>query len=460
MPKSYFFPQVRFDATYTYLDKPQTASISNPFTPQVADVFSDGAAFFGIADQAGSSAALAALDHPNAPLGPGLPSFNDIKQTAASQLPTTSTTGLLGRNSIRTQLLAVQPLWTGGKILHRYEQSQLGAQAATTDLHKSHQATVFQVTRAYRGVQFAEEMLRINRDATGRFRAIEALVKSLLEFEDPYITTADLYRVASIRHFSECNEIKVLKARDLAYAALKQATGLDNACQFQIAENQLPSDQYDLDRDALLTQALVLRPEITKAHLGIENTNLEQKLARAEYCPDVSLFGRFTTIDDDRNFPNPNSSQRRLWATGVTFGVPLFTGGRRHAARHAADYDQARAVHALQLARDLITLEFEKTFLEFEEAAQQLEPAKNSYDAAANAAESYRLQFSGGLIRKEDMPDYLEDLVQTRLWLVRMHSDYSETLYRYNVGVAKLELVTSSDLSSLKKGKARVSFEE
>ncbi len=458
--KSYFFPQVRFDATYTYLDKPQTASITNIFSDPVTDVFSSGAAFFGIANQAGSSAALAALDNPNVPLGAGLPSFNQVKEAAASQLPQTSTTGLLGRNSLSTQLLAVQPIWTGGKILYRHQQSQLGIHAASADVEKSRQDTTFQVTQAYRGIQFAESVLRVNQDATGRFRAIEALVQSLLNAGDEYVTTAELHRVASVRLQSENQEIKIRSARQLAYAALKQAMGMDPAYELDIAEKELPQADYGLDREGLLSQALVMRPEIAKAHLGIENSHLEQKLARAEYSPDVSLFGRFTTIEDDENFPNPNDSQRRLWGTGVTVGVPLFTGGRRRAARHDAEFQQAKSMHTLQLATDLITLEVEKTFLEYQEASQQLATTKQALEAAEKAAESYRLQFSGGLIREEDMPDYFEDLVETRLLVVGTQVQNLETLYRMNIALAKLELVTSADLSLLKMGNAKVSTDQ
>ena len=443
--RSFFFPQVRFEARYTRLEKAQTASITNPFTDDVADVFTDGAAFFQIAKQAGSAAALNALDNPNTPLGPGLPSFNGTKQIALNQLPAESTTGLLGKNSVTTEFLLLQPLWTGGKIRYRYQQSKLGTRVASADLNKSEQTTAFHVTHAYWGVLFAQEMTNVVTDATGRFRAIESLIKALIDQGDEDITTADLYRAETIKLLSRGNEVQTEYASELAHAALNQAMGIEHMAEFVIEDSQLPTRERQHTLPVLLNEAMDWRPELTKAGLGIEVARLERKLTKAQYAPDVGFFGRFSTIDDDEDFPNPNDSQRRLWAAGIVVGVPLFTGGRRSAQRRDAEFQQAKARQIEQTARSLITLEVQKVFLEYQEMSKQLHLTKKTFDAAEKTVDGFRNQYLGGLIEDDDMPEYFEDLINSQILQTQARTKLYETRYKYNLSLARIRLVTASN---------------
>jgi outer membrane protein TolC len=151
--RSHFFPQVNFATRYTLLDEPRSVDVPSPLTGELADLVSDAGAFFGIARQAGSAAALGALDNPN------LPPFSTAKQAALGSLPGTIRADLLGENFLTTQLQLVQPLWTGGKIRYRTEQAKLGTHAAVADVAKAEQETVFNVTHAYLAIQLAHGLL-------------------------------------------------------------------------------------------------------------------------------------------------------------------------------------------------------------------------------------------------------------------------------------------------------------
>jgi hypothetical protein len=62
--KSYYFPQVEMNTALTQLNQHLYFRVPNPISGQLADVLSDAAAFFGIARQAGTAAALQALNYP------------------------------------------------------------------------------------------------------------------------------------------------------------------------------------------------------------------------------------------------------------------------------------------------------------------------------------------------------------------------------------------------------------
>ncbi|MBN2021242.1 MAG: TolC family protein [Pirellulales bacterium] len=355
--RSYYLPQIGFGARYAHLDQPRSVDFPSPFTGEVGDVFSDAAAYFGIARQAGSAAAAAALDNPN------VPPFSVVKQAALDALPDKFRVGLLGENSLSTELMMVQPLWTGGKIDGRYRQAQLGVRAASADVAKSKQQTAFDVTQAYLGVQLARELTLVMDDAVGQLSAIERLIRALLDQGDRYVTTVDLHRVQAIRYMAESERVGARQAAVLAHEALRQAMGMDAATEFDIADGRLVAHRRDVELPAILGEAMVQRPELAKARIGVQIADLERKLARADYFPDLSLFGRMATIDDDGGYLNPNDRQE--WSVGVNLGIPIFTGGRRGARQRQAQCDQARASYERKLAYQLVALEVQKAYLEY-----------------------------------------------------------------------------------------------
>lgn len=439
MAGSYFLPQLGFEARYAHIDEPRSVDFPNPFLEHedLREVFTDAAAFFGIARVAGSAAANFALDNPSNP------PFSTFKEAALDLMPDRFNVGLLGENSLTTEFLLLQPLWTGGKIRYRYQQAGLGIQAASADLAKSKQQTVFDVTRAYLGVQFARESIAVVENAIGQFRAIESLIKALLDEGDEHVTVVDLHRAGTIRLLAESEKVGLQRAADLAHEALRQAMGIEYTAEFDIADSRLIAHRRELELPAVLDEAMIRRPELAKARIGVQVAELERKLATANYLPDVALFGRFGTIDDDGGFVNPNDPEE--WAVGVTLGVPLYAGGRRSAQKRQAQFGQARARYLRQLARQLITLQVQKTYLEYLEMSERLRLAETAVDQAEGTIEGLRNQFLGDQIDDEAMPDYFEDLIMARVLHTLARMRYYDIVYRYDLSLARIRLVTASN---------------
>ena len=434
--ESYYLPQVGLTARYANLDEPRTVDLPTPFAGGVGDVFSDAAAYFGLARAYGTTFADAALNQPN------LPPFSVAKQQALDALPDRLSVGLLGENSLTTEFLAVQPIWTGGKITYRNQQAELGVQAASADLAKSRQQTVFDVTHAYLGAQLAGALTNTADAAIGHFLAIESLVTSLLEEGNEYITTVDLHRVRALRLLAEADRTGLVQARALAHAALHQAMGLDAGAEFEIAESSLSLQQESIELARVLDQAMLQRPEIAKTRIAMQIAELERKLARASYAPDLGAFGRLTTIDDDGGFANPND--REEWAVGVTLETPLYLGGRRMAKVREADWSQSQACYISRLVRSLIRLEVQKAYLEYVELTERIPLASAATTAAAGALDGYRNQFALGAIADADMPRYFEDLAEARVLYTQARTRYDDTVYRYNLCLARIRFVTAS----------------
>jgi outer membrane protein len=432
--RSYFLPQAGVATTFTQMDR-HLFAVSPGLSGGSLDVFTDAAAFFSIARLAGPAAANAALAHPNQP------PFSTAKTAALAVAPTTIQADLLGERFLNTEVLVTQPLYTGGKIRYRNQQAKLGIQAAEDDVVMTRQRIVFEVTRAYNGVLFAHELERIADEARGQFLATENLVESLLKEGNEYVTTADLRRVRSARLLAESQKVATRRAADHARAGLRAAMGLSQKEPLDIGTARLAYSKADLNRDKLLNEALDRRPEMAKAELGVQAAELERKLAKAEFSPEVGAFARMTTIHDNRDYPNP--TQPTQFAAGVQASLPLVAGGRRIAGRHKADSLYAAAVAARDLVRNQIELEVEDAYLDYEEMAERIPVGHKAMDSAAGAMKALRDEFQLGLDDK-DYPRHFDNRLSTRVLLSQAEAAYYQEVFDYNLALAKVRLATGA----------------
>jgi outer membrane protein TolC len=313
--KSFYMPQVIVQGRYSAIDEPRTVDINNIFSPQVASVFSDAAAYFQLARQAGTATADFALNNPQTPIFPNGPTFNGLAQQAAASLPTTINVGLLGENSIQSQVAGVQPLWTGGKIEAQVQRAQIGSRAANLDVVRTRQLTQYHVSQAYYSILLVLEQRRVVKDAEEHAKAVEQLVQSLLESGDEAVTSVDALRAATFRNLYFEQRVGFARLEERAYAALKLAMGFEQAVGVVIADRNLPYTAVSVSNEQVIAAALTNRPEVIQAQLGMNAAAWQHRAARAELLPDVVAFASLSTIYDDASFPNPNDNEE--WNAGV-----------------------------------------------------------------------------------------------------------------------------------------------
>jgi outer membrane protein TolC len=431
---SYMLPQAGVTTRFTQMDR--HLFVVNPgLSGPSLDVFTDAAAFFSIARQAGPAAANAAIANPNGPV------FSAAKQAALAVAPTNFQTDLLGERFLTTDVLVTQPLYTGGKLLYRNQQAKLGIEAASQDVTMTREQIVFAVTRAYNSVLLARELGRVAEEARGQFQATENLAQSLLKAGNEQITTADLRRAAALRALAENQKIEARRTADQALAGLRAAMGLRQVMPLEIADDRLAYAPIELDRDALLAQAVAQRPEMVKAQLAVQAAELERKVAKAAFRPDVGAFARMSTIQDNRDYPNP--TQPTQFAAGVEASLTLAAGGRRIAERHKADALYEAAVAARDVVRNQVELEVVQAFLEWQEMAERLPLAKKAADSAEEALKRLRDELALGLEDK-DYPRHFDNRLSTRILLSQAELAYYQEVFAYNLALAKVRLATGA----------------
>ncbi len=439
--QSYFYPQIDLQSRFTNASSVYSVAIPSPVTGQLADVVADSGAFFGIAKQAGSAAAQAALDNPNASVAPGLPSFNAARQAVLNALPVNYDVDLLGQNFLTTQITLVQPLWAGGKIRYRREQAELGTRAAQYDVERTRQETTYNITRAYLAILLSGELIGVAEETAERFEWIEKRARGEVDRGNVNVSNADLFRASALRCLAESEKAGMARVRDRARAGLLLAMGLDQQAQIQIADRRLMCGDRDLDASSLLQQAIARRPDLAKAEIGERAAQLERQIARAAYSPEVAAIASFSNVWDDGHFANPTHPNEGT--VGVGMQMPLFEGGRRSAESRRAECEQAQACQVRRLLSDLVSQEVQDAYFEYLQSKEQLKLDREAVSQGRKAMET--LEKMAGLVESKDMPKYFQDLVLTQQMLTQVLVRCDQTVYNCNLAMGRIRLVTACD---------------
>jgi outer membrane protein TolC len=441
--RSFYFPQVGANARYTALDEPRSVDINNAYPPAVADVFSDAAAYFQIARAGGAAAADFALDNPTTPLPPSGATFNSIKQQAAASLPTTINVGLLGENSLQSQIAGVQPLWTGGKIEAQVERAEIGQRASELQVTRTEQLTRFHVAQAYYSILLVLDQYRVVERAERHAKNTGRLAQSLYDEGDTSITSVDTLRASTFQNLYGEQRVGLARSYERAYAALKLAMGFEQSFDFMIVDRGLGFSPVEFSSDEVIAAALARRPEIVQARLGMQAAAWQRRGAQAEYAPDVVAFASFSTISDDASFPNPNDSEE--WSAGVGASLPLFVGGRRTAQVRQAHFTQAQARDRYNQARQFVTQEAQDAYLEYREMLERSQAALEAANDAEQALSDLNRRYQSNLGADLDFSKHFEDELTTSFLTVASWTRYYQALYGHQLALARLQLVTAAD---------------
>ena len=436
--RSFLLPQADVKMRYMRLDEPRTVDIDlgDSFGAPFTNVFSDSAAFFGIATQAGSTAALNAIDNPNTPIFPGGPTFNSLKASASTLVPETIEVGLLGRDSLASELLVVQPLWTGGKIWKRYQQAELGVEVNRLDMIRTEQTVAFNVVRAYFSILLAEELALTTAEAVRRVQSIESLIDGQLANFSEYVTTAELYRAQSLRHLYNGQRVEFQQGLKRGYAALKLAMGLEQNASIRIADYRMPRHRETLTFDEALARAMSQRAELAQANIGMQVARLETGAAIAEFSPDIALFGRMSTINDDGRFVNPNDNLE--WAAGVRAVMPLVVGGRRPAQIARARSQERQARYLRIQIEQLIQQQVQDAILSIEQSLEQWEAARQAVTATTKSLQRFDDLLNE--LQAQRRHQYFVDLLNVEFLDLTAKVRLRQAIYDYHVSMAQLRI--------------------
>jgi len=317
-----------------------------------------------------------------------------------------------------------QPLSQLHRIRLNIKQAALLTEISREQLRGQEQAVVNNVKRTYYAIVQSESALQSVRQALAFYRELERVTgdyvaqQVALKGDDLEVKT----RVAK----TETEELTVGNRVTTLKEQLNQLLGRDIRTDFKVSAIPTPS-LFETDLAAARTRALDQRPEIREAHLRVQQAEVDKRVKKSEYIPDVSLA---VTYASPRNFDK--YVPKNFASAGVSVNWEVFDWGRK---KHQLDEKQKTIEQANNSQRDAensVMVEVGAKMRDLQQAAQTLRVAQLKQETAR---ENMRVSIN----KYKVVATLFSDVLQTQATLADADYEYQKALLAFWTAKAEYE---------------------
>jgi outer membrane protein len=320
-----------------------------------------------------------------------------------------------------------QPLTQLRRIGFQIKQQEIGHEIAQAQLSTQEQATVNAVKRAYFAVLqtqgatvAAEEAVKLYNEldrVTGEYVIQQVALKT----EHMDVKT----RLAK----AEYDVLTLTNLLSNQKEQLNHLLGRDVRSEFSVRDN-LETAQVTL-RETELKQAheraLAQRPEIREAGLRVQQAQLDKRVKKSEFIPDLSL-----TLNYISTFNHSDFVPKSVTGLGVQIEWEVFDWGRKKREIAEKERTIGQAKNSLQEKQSQVLMEVNSQFRRLQETSQLVRIARLSQTAARAhvqlVAHKYRLEAV-----------LLRDVLQAQTTLANANYEYQQALLSFWTAKADFE---------------------
>ncbi|MCS7234228.1 MAG: TolC family protein, partial [Synergistetes bacterium] len=229
-------------------------------------------------------------------------------------------------------------------------------------------------------------------------------------------------------------ELDIIRAENILRTAelnLKFAIGLDRDEEIEIKE-ELVFSSLRGELKSYIEEAFSKRPELLSMSHAIEALRANEKIALANYSPQVYFSGNYQWSGD--TFPPKSDS----WSVALILSVNLFDGGETKGKVNEIRANISKFLAAFENIKKSIALQVESAYLSVKEAEKRIKVAEAYVDKAFEDFKMAEEEYKAGVGTTLNVLD-----AQTS-WK-QMKNNYIQALYDANVAVAKLILAIGRD---------------
>jgi outer membrane protein TolC len=326
-----------------------------------------------------------------------------------------------------------QPLSRLFRTSLQIRQMEVNKEISETQLQQKRQETVNQVKRAYYAVLQTQ----------GAFVAAEELVKLYKEMNR--VTGEHVLQQVALKTDLMDGETKLARSEyDLLTLnnlfnsqkeQLNHLLGRAVTTDFNVSDG-LEAAQAVM-RETDLTQAhakaLQHRPEIREARLRMQMAQLEKRVKKSEFIPDVSINLNYVSTLGYSNF-----LPRSVTSAAVQFDWEVFDWGRKKREVTEKELAIKQADNSVREAESQVLMEVSNRFRTLHEACQLLRVARLAQTAARANAQlvSYKFRFEAAL---------LKDVLQAQTSFANTNYDYQKALVSFWTAKADFEKAMGED---------------
>ncbi|MHC4831402.1 MAG: TolC family protein, partial [Planctomycetota bacterium] len=329
--------------------------------------------------------------------------------------------------------------------------ARIGHEASLTSFHDAVLRLAERVEDSYWGVAFAEENLKVARQAL--LTSEELLRNTQARREADVVADLDVFSAETA--VASRNEQVLRAANDLANARdgllrlILPARDLE-AWNVQIVLVDKPravvtDDQVDVVRS--IETAFERRPDLRSAALAMEIEDVQIDRARNDALPQIDLIGGWTQngLGETHNDSHGKLFGGRFYdlSVGLEVEVPIFNVGPK-ARLEEAEARRRRALRQRQSLEQTVVFEVRAAARDMQSARERIRASSIAVELAEKQLQAEQDRLSEGLSTSFDVLQKEEDLTSARVVLISARLDYVRA--RLRLRRAEGTLLTAFDI--------------
>ncbi|HEY3138549.1 MAG TPA: TolC family protein [Blastocatellia bacterium] len=347
------------------------------------------------------------------PLSSLLPGVGPFFSVSVPRKPTTVFAGQI-----------LQPLSQQYRIGLNIEQVKLARSVEEERLHQVQQSTVDEVKRNYYGILQTQSALESVVEAIKFYRELDRVT-------DDYVARqvslrSDSLEVRTRLAKAEYEALNLTNKLATEKEQLNNLLGRDVRAEFRVAAIADVNGFAD-DLAGLRSRALERRPEVREARLKVKQAELDRRIKKSEYIPDVSVGFTYVTL---RNFDD--TIPKQFASLGVVMKWEVFDWGRKRDQLAEKDKTIGQAKNGLHETESQVLIDVGDKFRKFQQTRQALVVAQLSQE---NAREGLRVNTNKYRLTAA----LLSDVLQSQASLAEANHSYQQAILGYWTAKAELE---------------------
>lgn len=303
---------------------------------------------------------------------------------------------------------------------------ELGRQIEQAKLAERRAAVAEQVRKAYYRLLETQSALESVEQSLPLYHETVRLAKVGLRLET--VLASQRLKAEAEAAKVELDALKLRNPIATQIEALNELMGRPVNTRFRtVGVEQIVEEKTDFEE--VIQRALIQRPEVRQASLRVQQADLDVRVKRSEYIPDVSLA---LTYGSAFNFQN--ALPQNVASAGVYFEWEVFDWGRKKQEMSARRHTASQARVAVEALDRRIRVEVAQALRQCEETAQRVTVSTLTQQAAREGLREQQSAFGREAV-------LLKDVLQSQTVLAAADDEHRRALAAFWSARAELKRV-------------------
>ncbi|PYS25984.1 MAG: hypothetical protein DMG11_21670 [Acidobacteria bacterium] len=326
--------------------------------------------------------------------------------------------------------LILQPLSQQYRVGLNIEQAKLGQDIERERLRLVKQSAIDQVRQTYYAILQKQSALESIQESITRYRELDRVtsdkVAQQVSLKSASLDVKTRLAKAEYEALNISNELATQKEQ------LNNLLGRDVRTEFRV--NPAPNvNGFPAELESARNRALAQRPEIREAELKVRQAEVDRRIKKSEYIPDVSAGFLYMTF---RNFDE--IIPKNLASAGLAMKWEVFDWGRKR--DQLAEKDKA-----IEQAKDRSREVENRVLIDVSDKFRKLQQTRQAFVVAQLAEETARENLRVNTNKYKFTAALMSDVLESQSTLAEANHQLQQALLGYWTAQAEFEKALGED---------------